>query len=71
MVPIPAAIMKAMGHSDLQMTIYLVSFEKTHIRGQVEKLNTMQLLISSAPRMKALLAPACADQGKAPAFFRG
>jgi hypothetical protein len=71
MVTIPAATMKALGHFDLQMTIYFVSFEKTHIRGQVEKLNTMQLLTSSAPRMKALLAPAYADQGKAPALFRG
>jgi len=71
MVPILTAIMKTMGHSDLQMTIYFVSFGKTHIREQVEKLNTMQLLTSSAPRMKALLAPVCADQGKAPALFRG
>jgi hypothetical protein len=28
MVPIPAAIMKVMGHSDLQMTTQYVSFVK-------------------------------------------
>jgi len=44
MVPIPAAIMKALGHSDLQMTTHYVSLGKSHIRDQVEKLNTIPLL---------------------------
>ena len=39
----PFAIMKALGHSDLQMTMHYVSLGKSHIREQVEKLNTIQL----------------------------
>jgi integrase len=39
MVPIPSAIMKAMGHSDLQMTMHYVSLGENHIREQVENLN--------------------------------
>jgi len=35
----PFAIMKALGHSDLQMTMHYVSLGKSHIREQVEKLN--------------------------------
>jgi hypothetical protein len=31
MVPIPTAIIKAMGHSDLQMTMHYDSFGKSHI----------------------------------------
>jgi integrase len=57
----PFAIMKAMGHSDLQMTMHYVSLGKSHIREQVEKLNSIQLLPSLAPRMKALPAPACVN----------
>jgi integrase len=39
----PFAIMKALGHSDLQMTMHYVSLGKSHIRDQVEKLNAIQL----------------------------
>jgi integrase len=35
----PFAIMKALGHSDMQMTMHYVSLGKSHIREQVEKLN--------------------------------
>jgi integrase len=57
----PFAIMKAMGHTDLQMTMHYVSLGKSHIREQVEKLNAIQLLPQSAPRMRALPVPACAS----------
>ena len=39
----PFAIQKAMGHSDLQMTMYYVSLGKSHIREQVEKLNSIAI----------------------------
>jgi len=38
-----AAIMKALGHSDLQMTMHYVSLGKSHIREQVERLNAIKL----------------------------
>jgi hypothetical protein len=57
------AIMKALGHSDLQMTMHYVSLGKSHIREQVEKLNTIQLLPPAARGMKALPAPPCASRG--------
>jgi integrase len=57
----PFAIMKAMGHTDIKTTMIYVSLGKSHIRDQVEKLNTIQLLSPSAPRMRALLTPACAS----------
>ena len=43
MVPIPIAIMKAFGHSDLQMTMYYVSLGKSYIQAQVESLNTIPI----------------------------
>jgi integrase len=46
MIPIPFAIMKALGHSDLQMTMHYVSLGKNHIREQVEKLNGIQIQIA-------------------------
>jgi hypothetical protein len=60
MLPIPSAIMKAMGH-DIKTTMIYVSLGKSHIREQVEKLNAIHLLPSKAPRMKSLQAPACAN----------
>ena len=39
----PFAIMKALGHSDLQMTMHYVSLGKSHIREQVEKLNSISI----------------------------
>ena len=43
----PFAMMKALGHSDLQMTMQYVSLGKNHIREQVEKLNGIQIPIPS------------------------
>jgi integrase len=60
----PFAIMKALGHSDLQMTMHYVSLGKSHIREQVEKLNSIQLLPLPARRMKALPAPVCVNSGR-------
>jgi integrase len=57
----PFAIMKALGHSDPQMTMHYVSLGKSHIREQVEKLNAILLLPSSDPRLKALPASACGN----------
>jgi integrase len=57
----PFAIMKALGHSDPQMTMHYVSLGKSHIREQVEKLNAIHLLPSSDPRLKALPASACGN----------
>jgi integrase len=57
----PFAIMKAMGHADIKMTMIYVSLGRSHIREQVEKLNVIRLLSSSAPRMKALPAPVCGN----------
>jgi hypothetical protein len=37
----PFAIMKAMGHTDIKTTMIYVSLGKSHIREQVEKLNTI------------------------------
>jgi integrase len=45
MVPIPAAIMKALGHSDLQMTMHYVSPGKSNIREYLEKLNRISIRI--------------------------
>lgn len=53
----PFAIMKAMGHTDMKTTIIYVSLGKSHIREQVEKLNTIHLFPATAPRMTALPAP--------------
>ena len=40
----PFAIMKAMGHADFKTTMIYVFLGKSHIRDQVEKLNTIPLL---------------------------
>jgi hypothetical protein len=53
--------MMALGHSDPQMTMHYVSLGKSHIREQVERLNAIQLLPSSDPRLKALPASACGN----------
>jgi len=53
----PFAIMKAMGHADMKTTLIYVSLGKSHIREQVEKLNTITLIPSSARQMTALPAP--------------
>jgi site-specific recombinase XerD len=42
----PFAIMKAMRHADIKTTMIYVSLGKSHIREQVEKLNTVFLLSS-------------------------
>jgi integrase len=39
----PFAIMKAMGHTDIKTTMIYVSFGKSHIRDQVEKLNGISI----------------------------
>jgi len=57
----PFAIMKAMGHTDIQTTMIYVSLGKSHIREQVEKLNAIPLIPSSTRRMQALPAPDCAN----------
>ena len=44
----PFAIMKAMGHADFKTTMIYVSLGKSHIRDQVEKLNTIPLLLPPA-----------------------
>jgi integrase len=44
----PFAIMKAMGHSDMKTTMIYVSLGKSHIRDQVEKLNSIPLLPQTA-----------------------
>jgi len=44
----PLAIMKAMGHDNIKTTRIYVSLGKSHIRDQVEKLNAIPLLESSA-----------------------
>jgi hypothetical protein len=45
MVPIPAAIMAAMDHTDIKTAMINVSLGKSHIREEVEKLNTIPLLL--------------------------
>lgn len=39
----PFAIMKAMGHADIKTTMIYVSLGKSHIREQVERLNTIHV----------------------------
>lgn len=39
----PFAIMKAMGHADMKTTMIYVSLGKSHIREQVEKLNSIPI----------------------------
>jgi len=53
--------MKALWHSDLQMTMHYVSLGKSHIRDQVEKLNAIHLLPPPAKPIKAPPAPACGN----------
>jgi len=53
MLPIPFAIMKAMGHTDIKTTMIYVSLGKSHIREQVEKLNE----INTSPRRWDLASP--------------
>ena len=65
MVPIPAAIMEALGHANLQMNMHYVSLRKSHIHGQVENLNAIRLLPPAIKKMKAPAAPArmtCVEQ---------
>ena len=45
----PFAIMKAMGHTNIKTTMIYVSLGKSHIRDQVEKLNTLAPPRSAAP----------------------
>ena len=44
----PFAIMKAMCHADFKTTMIYVSLGKSHIRDQVEKHNTLPLLLPPA-----------------------
>jgi hypothetical protein len=53
----PFAIMKAMGHTDIKTTMIYVSLGKSHIRDQVEKLNTIPLLPLPANRIKTPPTP--------------
>ena len=53
----PFAIMKAMGHADMKTTMIYVSLGRSHIREQVEKLNTIPLLPPPASTMRAPAAP--------------
>jgi len=53
MVPILTPIMMALGHSDFKTTMVCVSLWKSHIREQVERLNSIQRLPPPTPRMKA------------------
>lgn len=46
----PFAIMKAMGHTDMKTILIYVSLGKSHIREQVEKLNSI-----SIPKSRTLL----------------
>lgn len=39
----PFAIMKAMGHADIKTTMIYVSLGKSHIREQVENLNSISV----------------------------
>jgi len=41
MVPIPAAIMKAMGRFEIKTMMIYVSLGESHIREQIEKLNSI------------------------------
>ncbi len=50
----PFAIMKAMGHTDIKTTMIYVSLGKSHIRDQVEKLNTIRLLPPATQQIRAL-----------------
>jgi hypothetical protein len=52
----PFAIMKALGHSDLQMTMHYVSLGKSHIREQVEKLNTIRIPTPPTTKRKSQVA---------------
>ena len=56
----PFSIQKAMGHKDIKTTMIYVSLGKSHIRDQVEKLNTIRLLPPPA-RLKALPTHASAN----------
>lgn len=42
----PFAIMEAMSHADINTTMIYVSLGKSHIREQVERLNTIQLPVT-------------------------
>jgi integrase len=55
----PFAIMKAMGHTDIKTTMIYVSLGKSHIRDQVEKLNTIRLLPPPTRVLRVLPAAAC------------
>jgi integrase len=39
----PFAIMKALGHADIQTTMIYVSLGKSHIRDQVDRLNCIPI----------------------------
>jgi integrase len=60
----PFAIMKALGHSDLQMTMHYVSLGKSHIRDQVEKLNTIRIPTPPTTKRKSQVA----DRTSSPAL---
>jgi hypothetical protein len=51
--------MKAMGHADIKTTMIYVSLGKSHIRDQVEKLNTIRLLPPPTRVLRVLPAAAC------------
>jgi len=59
----PFAIMKAMGHADIKTTMIYVSLGKSHIREQIEKLNSIRLLPSPSTRLKVRCCPNPALRG--------
>jgi hypothetical protein len=52
MVPIPSAIMEALGQTDIKTTMIYVSLGKSNTRDQVEKLNPIYLI---PPHLKKTL----------------
>ena|SRR3990172_4576232 len=59
MLPIPDAIMKAVGHTEIKTTMIYVSLGKSHIREQVEKLNAISVLLPSPTQSSG--SPAVGD----------
>jgi hypothetical protein len=60
MVPIPAAIMKAMGYADIKTTAIYISLGKNHMREQAEKRKHDQrpidLVQAIPPRIRSSLS---------------
>jgi hypothetical protein len=63
----PFAIMKAMGHTDIKTTMIYVSLGKSHIRDQVERLNSIPTPKSA---YKSSRVPARSSPEDAPAVLQ-